>query len=424
MPTDVIPFPTPQREPEPRQRRTLGEILVALGRISPADVERALTHQRAHGGYFGDALITLGVLTRSELNWALADQSDLPFVQLDPDAIDRAVAAAVPAAWAREHLILPVLRSGGVVTVVLDSPGGLEKLDEVRRFTGAEAVEAALAAPENIRALIEAVHGAHGPPVPLAQLFAAGVEAGAERLGISVRPGRATAWYVPEGADSVHRALGAEWAAELEALVSPLSPLPSSPVHEVRSWPALLTLPDASWRVDCHALGRGEALEWTAAVGHRIPITTGAAPLDEALADALRDACRAATVTVRVHPGEDDGAASAEEIVEAALAALPAALFGADFRALHLSDRPVVVAPGQLYLLVRDRVGEALTRTRPFALQGLTLDVERLSDTELEMARRTAPFVAFRARSHDDPAPSADFDLRLRLTADGPVWSR
>lgn len=423
MPTDVIPFPTPGREPEPRQRRTLGEILVALGRISPADVERALTHQRAHGGYFGDALITLGVLTRSELNWALADQSDLPFVQLDPGAIDRAVAAAVPAAWAREHLILPVLRSDGVVTVVLDSPGGLEKLDEVRRFTGADEVEAALAAPENIRALIEAVHGAHGPPVPLARLFAEGVPAGAERVGVSVRPGRVTAWYAAAEADPVHRAVGAQWAAELEALVSPLSPLPSSPVHEVRSWPALLTLADATWRVDCHALGRGEALEWTAVVGHPIP-TTGAASLDSELADALRAACRAGTVSVRVHPGEDDGAASAEEIVEAALASLPAALFGADFRALHLSDRPVVVAPGQLYLLVRDRLGEALTRTRPFALQGLTLDVERLSDTELEMARRTAPFVAFRARSHDDPAPSADFDLRLRLSADGPVWSR
>lgn len=411
-------------QPEARHRRTIGEILVGLGRISQDDVERALAHQRAHGGYFGDALIALGVLTRSELNWALADQSDLPFVQLDPEAIDRAVASRVPAAWAREHLILPVLRSGHAVTVVLDSPGGLEKLDEVRRFTGAAEVEAALASPENILALIEAVHGAHGPPVPLAALFAEGVEAGAERVGVSVRPGRVTAWYAVGAAAPVRRTLGPEWTTELEALVSPLSPLPSSPVHEVRSWPALLALPGAAWRVECHALGRGEALEWTAVVGHPIPTQMGAPSLDEETADALRAALEAGPVVVRVHPGEDDGAASAEEILEAALAALPAALFGPDFRALHLSDRPVVVAPGQLYLLVRDRLAESLARTRPFALQGVTLDVERLSDTELETARHAAPFVAFRARSHDDPAPSADFDLRLRLAAGGPVWSR
>jgi hypothetical protein len=176
--------------------------------------------------------------------------------------------------------------------------------------------------------------------------------------------------------------------------------------------------------VECHALGRGEALEWTAVVGHPIPTQMGEPSLDEETADALRAALGAGPVTVRVHPGEDDGAASAEEILEAALAALPAALFGTDFRALHLSDQPVVVAPGQLYLLVRDRLAEALARTRPFALQGLTLDVERLSDTELETARRAAPFVAFRARSLADPAPSADFDLRLRLAAGGPVWSR
>jgi hypothetical protein len=128
-------------------------------------------------------------------------------------------------------------------------------------------------------------------------------------------------------------------------------------------------------------------------------------------------------VTVRVHPGEGHGTASAEEIVEAALAALPAAVFGTEFRALHMSDRPVATAPGQLYLLIREPVAEAFAKAEPFALQGLTLDVERLSDAELQAARRAAPFVAFRVRA-GDLGPDADFDLRLRLAGGGPLWSR
>lgn len=409
-----------------RQRKSVGQILVALGRITPDDVERALSRQKEHGGYFGDALVALGLITRDELKWTLAGQYDLPFVHLHPENIDRGVAALVPAAWARQHLVLPVLRSGDAVTVVLDSPGDLEKVDAVRRYTGAAQVEVALSSPENIRELIEAVHGqtGGGTPVSVARLFEEAVAAGSELAGVSVRPGRVAGWYRDLQGDTTQRALTPGWATELEALVSPLSQPALSPVHAMRSWPAILSLPEGSWRVECHAVGRGDALEFSARLERPIPTAVAAPALEDGLAGDLRAAACAGSVAIRVHPGDDDGAASAAEILEAALAALPAAVYGEGFRSMHLSDRPAAVAPGQLYLLVREPFGEALRKVEPFALQGLTLDVERLAADELAAARNAAPFVVFHSRSGQEPGLHADFDLRLRVCGDGLLWSR
>jgi len=49
------------------ERRTIGQILMSFGRISEADAARALEYQRDHGGYFGEALLGLGLVSQEEL---------------------------------------------------------------------------------------------------------------------------------------------------------------------------------------------------------------------------------------------------------------------------------------------------------------------------------------------------------------------
>ncbi|MDQ3388762.1 MAG: hypothetical protein M3483_04590, partial [Gemmatimonadota bacterium] len=363
----------------------IGELLVELGRATHEEVERALAHQREHGGFVGDALVGLGVVTREEIRWCLADQHDLPFVHLRPESIDLALAACVPAAWAREHLALPVLRSGETVTVVLEDPAAVEELEEVRRLTGASEVEPALASPEAIRELIESVYGrGRGPVVPLARVVSEAIERGARSLGVSARPGRAVAWHSAE--ETVFRTLGAEWPAELEALVSPISPLPASPVYGPRSWPAMLRLAGKAWRVECHALGRGESLEWAAHIVGRAGDDPSAVRMHPAAATAVRLALVAGGARVTVDAGND----VAPEFLESAIPALPSLLAGEDVRSLHLSDLPVASPPGTLYLLLREPLSLVLPRVEPFALEALTLSVDALTETEVEDARRVA----------------------------------
>lgn len=58
----------------------LGELLVSRNRLSARDVERALAAQAEMGGYLGQVLVKLGLVSEADLAQALAEQLGLPVV--------------------------------------------------------------------------------------------------------------------------------------------------------------------------------------------------------------------------------------------------------------------------------------------------------------------------------------------------------
>ena len=181
------------------ERRTIGEILISLGKITEDDVARALAQQREHGGYIGAALVASGAVNEDELEYGLASQFDLPYVFPDPDSVDPAAAALVSPEWALANLTLPILRTEETVRVVLDSPLKVQVLTELERRTGLE-VEPALAAPSAIRELIRQVYArasaadeGGSAPIELADMLDEVMRCQAPRFGISVRGAKAHA---------------------------------------------------------------------------------------------------------------------------------------------------------------------------------------------------------------------------------------
>jgi hypothetical protein len=59
-------------------RRKIGAILKEAGHITEADVQRVLEYQRTQGGFFGQALVSLGLVSVEEVERALAAQMGLP----------------------------------------------------------------------------------------------------------------------------------------------------------------------------------------------------------------------------------------------------------------------------------------------------------------------------------------------------------
>lgn len=59
------------------ERRKIGTILKEAGHITEEDVQRVLEFQRAQGGFFGQALISLGLVSPEEVERALASQMGL-----------------------------------------------------------------------------------------------------------------------------------------------------------------------------------------------------------------------------------------------------------------------------------------------------------------------------------------------------------
>lgn len=193
------------------ERTPLGEVLERCGRISVADRERALAHQKEHGGYFGEALVALGLLTQEELDYSLATQFDLPYVFPDPGSIDLDAARMVAPEWALAHRMLPIARSGDTLSVVVDTPFRTEALAELAVRTGLE-VEMAMTAGERIRELILHVFGAEGqglsalsPAQNLDDFLDQVLASGAPRFGLSLRGRRVLGWW--EASGRVHRCL-------------------------------------------------------------------------------------------------------------------------------------------------------------------------------------------------------------------------
>jgi hypothetical protein len=387
----------------------LGEMLVQMGRVTADEVERALAHQREHGGYMGDALVALGILTRDELQWGLANQHDIPFVHLRAENIDHALAARVPAAWAAEHRMLPVLWIEGRVTVVMHDVAGLEMLDEVRQLTGATEVVPALTSAEAIAELIEAVHGAER--VGVKALLAEALERGAAAFGVSARPGRAVGWYRAD--DVVCRVLAPDWRDELHALVAPAA----DPGTEGR-WTAVARVGSEMRLLECHAVSTAGATEWAATPGVRLAADPARVQADPALVQRARDARRPGGLAARVEcdPG-------AEQAAEALLTLLPARLLGDAARAIHLADRPGAAPPGTLALPLTRPLAAAAAGLEPFVPDAVTVSVEALDAAGLDALRRVAPFVAVLARSPSAPVPSFDCVVRLRLGEGGPAWT-
>ncbi len=54
------------------RKKLIGEILTAGGHLSQEEVQRAIDHQKQHGGRLGDILVELEMITRQRLEEAMA----------------------------------------------------------------------------------------------------------------------------------------------------------------------------------------------------------------------------------------------------------------------------------------------------------------------------------------------------------------
>jgi len=206
-------------------RRTISDILKASGRIEEEDVQRALTYQRKHGGYLGEALVALGLVSPEEVEWSLASQIDVPYVFPDAESVDEEVVRLVRPEWALANLTVPIMRSGDQLTVVVDQPDRRAAAKELGKRLDCE-ISLALASPSRIRRLIREVftrrvEGVERPdPTTLADALGVAVAAGTERFGISTRGPRALFWFDDE--ESVRRIpLLPGWIEELDGISAP-----------------------------------------------------------------------------------------------------------------------------------------------------------------------------------------------------------
>ena len=111
----------------------LGDFLLERGFITQQQLDLALTKQKDLLKPLGEILIDLGILKEARLAHALAEQLNIPYIDLfttplQPNSID-----LVPEHLARKYKCIPVRISNGLLDVAMYDPMDLDALEEISK---------------------------------------------------------------------------------------------------------------------------------------------------------------------------------------------------------------------------------------------------------------------------------------------------
>ncbi|MGE0160420.1 MAG: hypothetical protein AB7T31_13500 [Gemmatimonadales bacterium] len=399
------------------QRRTLGEILVGLGKISESDVTKALEYQRRSGGYFGEALVACSLVTEDEIEWGLASQFDLPYVFPRAEEIDVEAAAMVSPEWALANLTLPIMRTADTLTVVVESPLKTQAVEELRGRTHLN-IQLALASPSKIRELVREVHAraatsdddGRRPPVGMSEALDFVLAADAPRFGVSVRGARAWVWWDDAGTVR-RRLLSGDWMGDLARAIQPdLSAMTHGQVR--RDWSAELRRGGPVTPMDAHYLAdeSGQEYLFEPRPGPvREPVVFPAPP--EAIVSEVRMLARsgAARFIVTSHPSE---------LGHELLPHLPEMLLDPSWRALyvHTRERPAA------FETFSHRLGDdpakwraELDALRVFRFDAVTLDLAGGEPDWMTSVMDLAAVAFLLWPDGADPSPAHDAGMRWHM---------
>ncbi len=137
---------------------SLGHILYKSNIISEQDIRAALDEQRSSGRRFGEALVLLGIVTQEDIDWALSNQLDIPYVRLKKDMIDAVAVSLVPAGIARQYNLIPLIRIGDELNVAMADPLNHAAIEEAEKAAGCK-VTVSVGLIREIRAMQDLFYG-------------------------------------------------------------------------------------------------------------------------------------------------------------------------------------------------------------------------------------------------------------------------
>jgi hypothetical protein len=146
------------KTPRPAVRK-LGDILVDCRVVTQEQVDLALAEQRRSGRkLFGEALLDLGFISEDDLGWALSNQLNIPYIDLNADMVDLGAVSLLGPQLMRRHRLLPLVKAGDDLTIVLADPTNTEALTEVEEVTGFK-VQPSIASPRRVTKVLDEVLG-------------------------------------------------------------------------------------------------------------------------------------------------------------------------------------------------------------------------------------------------------------------------
>lgn len=120
----------------PPGRMRLGQRLLGDDLVSAEDLAKALELQAKRGLRLGETLLEMGVASEEDLLPHIAAQLGLPAMRLREGLIDPQVVGTLERSFCEKHGVIALFRVRDVLTIALDDPSDLDRLDLVERTTG------------------------------------------------------------------------------------------------------------------------------------------------------------------------------------------------------------------------------------------------------------------------------------------------
>ena len=124
---------TEQSTGGPRRKIRIGDLLVKNGIITDEQLVNALSTQKKTGGKLGNTLIELGLVTSQQFHEFLANQLNLPFVDLKHYSYKPEIVRLLPETAARRFRAIVLAEEEGKLLVGVADPTDIYAYDELTR---------------------------------------------------------------------------------------------------------------------------------------------------------------------------------------------------------------------------------------------------------------------------------------------------
>jgi type IV pilus assembly protein PilB len=114
----------------------IGELLLKEKRITPAQLQEALSYQKGNGGKLGFNLVKLGFVKDEEITALLSKQYGVPSINLTQFEIDPGIIKLIPSETAHKYQIVPLSRAGATLTIAMTDPTNVFAMDDIKFMTG------------------------------------------------------------------------------------------------------------------------------------------------------------------------------------------------------------------------------------------------------------------------------------------------
>jgi two-component system response regulator (stage 0 sporulation protein F) len=148
----------------------LERLLKDQGVCTEEEIKEAYAHAREHEVSLREALISLGIITTEDLDWATARYLEIPYVRIQEKLMDDELLLQFPAEIARKYTCLPLWKEDETIHLVMADPFDSRAINEIEEIIQ-HRVKPAKGQESEIRELVARLYGSEIQGLSLEELI-------------------------------------------------------------------------------------------------------------------------------------------------------------------------------------------------------------------------------------------------------------